>query len=200
MTSPIAIRLEQKKKELDLIRRAAGGDPIEQRRLLDRVMGRVRKTAAYLAGSSTEGEDLAQQVLVEVIRGAASFRGDSTLNYWVDRVTIQTAAKHFEKRDRRRKLRSEFWHPGKAELSVEDRAGRREIRVLIAAHLRELSPKQRFAIVLHYLYDYEVPEIAEMTHAKINTVRGRLRKGLKQIRQSILADHGLRDWIEEGMK
>ena len=192
-------RVLEKTEDLELVRRASGGDPSAQRRFLDRVLGRVRKTTSFLVGASSDAEDLTQQVLVELIRAAGSFRGESSLNYWVDRVTIQTAAKHLEKKDRRRRIRTSFWQPGVQQVSVEDRAARREIRVLVAAHLAELEPKQRFCIVLHYLYEYEVPEIAKMTGSKLNTVRGRLRRGLKQVRQSILSDPGLKEWIEEGM-
>ena len=54
-------------------------------------------------------------------------------------------------------------------------------------------------MVLHYLYDYEVSEIADITESNINTVRGRLRRGLRKIREAVLADPVLQEWIEERM-
>ena len=96
--------------DLMLTREAITGDPAAVRALIYRVMPRVRRTCRYLVNSN-DAADLAQLSIMEVIRSAGSFRGESTLNYWVDRVTVQTAAKVFEKRSRRKRLRDAIWNP-----------------------------------------------------------------------------------------
>ena len=55
-------------------------------------------------------------------------------------------------------------------------------------HLAKLPDKRRSALVLRVLYGYSVAEVAEMTDAPLNTVRDRIRVGLRELRSSIVAD------------
>ena len=188
------------REDVLLTRSAAGDDPAAKRRLLMRAVDRVHKVTSYLTRGASESEDLAQVAMVQIVQSAGSFRGESTLEYWIDRITVQTAAKHFEKRQRRKKLREGAWHPGPAVRDIEEEVALLEVRRRLSDLLSEISPPQRTAVVLHYLFGYEVSEIADLTRTKHHTVRGRLREGLKRIRHKILADPALRDWVQEGEK
>jgi RNA polymerase sigma-70 factor (ECF subfamily) len=53
-------------------------------------------------------------------------------------------------------------------------------------------------VVLHHVEGYGLPEIAEISGAPVNTVRDRLRIGRRQLRQRILADPEVRDWLKTG--
>ena len=182
-----------------LTRHAAAGEPAAERALIYRIAARVTKTCRYLVGES-DAEDMAQLALMQVIRTADSFRGECSLEYWVDRVTVQTAAKHLEKRSRRRRIRDRVWDPGPETVGVDRQAALKEVRGAILAHFADLSEKQRGAVALHYLYGYELEEIADLLDVRVNAVRSRLRKGLKQLRRRLLSDPRLRDWVREGEK
>ncbi len=202
MPQTIAIPALREMPETDdhtLVKNAASGDPLDQRRLLDRVTDRIRRTSHCLTRTREEAEDFTQLVLIEIIRSAGTFRGECSLNWWVDRLTIQTAAKHIEKRVRRRKAREAYWHPAPLNYSVEEEVSAKEIRARLLERLAALPRKQRVPVVLHCLYEYEVPEIAALTGSKVNTVRGRLRRGLKKIRTDILRDPSLSEFLEESM-
>ena len=183
--------------DLALTRRVAAGEPAAQRELICRVMERIQHTCDYLAGTD-DGEDLSQLALIQVVRSAGTFRGESSLLYWVDRVTVRTAAKTFEKHHRRKLLRSSTYVPPLETTDAEGRAALSQVRRRLRRHFADISEKQRVVVVMHYLYEYEIPEIAELLDLKINAVRSRLRKGLKRLRRSILADPCLREWLREG--
>jgi RNA polymerase sigma-70 factor (ECF subfamily) len=189
---------ESRALEIGLTRACAAGDVSAQRRLLGRVLDRVRSTTRYLAGPCTESEDLTQLVLIQIIHAAGSFRGESSLDYWVDRVTVQTAAKYFEKKRRRKSLRDSVWQPGPEIRNAEDEAALSEVRHRLSKHFHDIAAEQRAPLVLHYLFGYDVSEIADITETGLHTVRGRLRTGLKRIRQKILADPALREWVSKG--
>lgn len=180
-----------------LAQRAAAGDPSDQRRFLDRVLVRVQRNAKYLAGNPADCEDLVQCALVQILRSAGGFRGESSLDRWVDRVTVQTAAKQLEKTDRRRRLSEEKCEIEAVPQNAEEDAVSAQLRQRLAMLFAALPAHQRIPVVLHYLHDYEVSEIAGLTETKLNTVRGRLREGLKNIRESILDDPVLGEWLEE---
>lgn len=122
------------------------------------------------------------------------------MEYWADRVTVRTAAKVFAKRDRRRRIRDAFFVPEHEPTDTERQAALGQVRVRLRHHLLALPEKQRIVVVLHYLHEYDVPEIAELIGERLNTVRSRLSRGLVRLRQRILADRGLKDWIREGKR
>ena len=55
-------------------------------------------------------------------------------------------------------------------------------------HLSKLPEKRRHTLVLRLAYGYSVAEVAAITDAPVNTVRDRIRVGLKELRQSIARD------------
>jgi RNA polymerase sigma-70 factor (ECF subfamily) len=182
-----------------LTRRAARGNEEAQKSLVFRVAGRVNRTCRYLAGDN-DASDLAQMAVIQVLRSAGSFRGDCSLDYWVDRVTVRTLAKQFEKRSRRTGLWQTYVEPDPEQIDVEHQAALGQVRCRLAHHFSKISAKQRGAVVLHYLYGYEIAEIADLLGARINAIRSRLRKGLKQLRRSVYTDPCLREWVREGRR
>ena len=115
-------------------------------------------------------------------------------------MTVQTVAKIFEKKKRRKRLRESVSVPGVESVDIEHQAALSQVREQLQYHFSFITEKQRTVVALHYLHDYEVPEIADLLDLKINAVRSRLRKGLKRLRRNILQDPCLRDWIREGRK
>jgi RNA polymerase sigma-70 factor, ECF subfamily len=185
--------------DMTLIRGAASGDRASQRRLVERVMPRVEKTVVYLARGKSDTDDLVQLALIQIVRSAGSFRGDSSLDFWTDRVVLQTLAKQFEKRHRRQRLRESVWEfPAGVPAPVDEQAELAEIRGRLRLLLGRLPDKLRVALVLFCVYGYTAPEIAALTDTKTNTVRGRLRLGLGRLKKDISADPVLREWAELG--
>ena len=175
---------------------AAGlGDRVADRRLIKRVLPRVRKTVHFLAQDRTDADDFAQQALLEILRSAVTFRGECGLDYWADRVTVQTLAKQFERRKRRRGIRDRFWMAPKDTMAVDEQVALTEARERLRVHFGELPERLRMPVVLHYVHGYDVSEIAEIVEAKVNTVRGRLRDGLRRLRKKVRNDPTLREWM-----
>lgn len=52
----------------------------------------------------------------------------------------------------------------------------------IGQALQKLPMMQREAVVLHYLYDFKLREIAKMTNVSLPTAKSRLRQGLLKLR------------------
>jgi RNA polymerase sigma-70 factor, ECF subfamily len=181
-----------------LARAAATGDRRARAALIDRLMDRIRRTASYMVSSRAEAEDLAQIALLEVLGSAGSFRGESSLDQWADRIVVRVISQHFRKRTRREGLFSRFFHPPSPTNTLEKEISLKEARGRITHHLDALTPDRRTAFVLHHVLDYSVEEISDLTDAPVNTVRGRLREGRKQLRKRALSDPTLREWALAG--
>ena len=91
--------------DLSLAKAAADGDPGAQKDLVHSVISSIRKTLAYISSNPSDVDDLTQLALIQVLKSAKNFRGESALTYWADRIAVRTAARQFEKRRRRENLR-----------------------------------------------------------------------------------------------
>jgi RNA polymerase sigma-70 factor (ECF subfamily) len=180
----------------ELAAAAADGDPGARRKLIERVLERTRRTVAYLVGADREADDMAQIALVQILRSAHTFRGECTLEYWADRITVRTAMRELRRRKRREQVEPEALVLGPPAPSADAQADLRMVRARLALLLGKLTPERRTAVVLHHVQGYGIAEVAEMTGAPVNTVRDRLRVGRRQLRKRILSDRELRGWLE----
>jgi RNA polymerase sigma-70 factor (ECF subfamily) len=148
---------------------------------------------SYLVRKEQEAEDVAQDALAEVIVALRSFRGESSLEHWADRIALRVVSLHIRKSTRYLSLvrRVEESHIPR---NVDTEVAMYQCRRRLAEHLDRISPDRRMAIVLHHVLGYGVAEIAEMTETPVNTVRDRLSVGKKQLRKRILKDPVLREW------
>ena len=161
---------------------AAAGDRDAAEALCRELLPRVRNLVRYLVRGDARVDDIAQDALIAVLRGLASYRGEGRFEAWVDRVVARSTFATL------RRLRAET-QPG-----AEDVAGRErdpgdvspyEDRRELAAALDRLPGDQRQALILHFSVGLTVPEIAEAVAAAFETVRSRLRLAKAALRETL---------------
>ena len=161
---------------------AASGDRDAAESLCRELLPRVRNLVRYLVRGDARVDDIAQDALIAVLRGLASYRGEGRFEAWVDRVVARSTFATL------RRLRAET-QPG-----AEDVAGRErdpgdvspyEDRRELAAALDRLPGDQRQALILHFSVGLTVPEIAEAVAAPLETVRSRLRLAKAALRETL---------------
>jgi DNA-directed RNA polymerase specialized sigma24 family protein len=106
---------------------AAEGSEEARQRLADRLLDSVRTTMSYITDGA-DAEDLSRTVLIQILRAADTYRGERSLEAWVDRVAVRCALRHFEKMKRRRALTGAGWVPGHVIDSTADQAAKRRAR------------------------------------------------------------------------
>ena len=125
-----------------------------------------------------------------------SFRGESTLEAWAERITVRTAMREIKRaRKRDNPLTSEPIALESSAPGGEARLEKRRISKRAADLVGRLKPKHREAIVLHLVLGYTSAEISEMTDTHVETVRYRLKAGRKHLRALIEEDPMLVDWL-----
>jgi RNA polymerase sigma-70 factor (ECF subfamily) len=178
---------------LSLAQAAAAGDVHAQRELVTRLLPRVRRTVGWLVGADRDADDFVQLALVEVLRSAGGFRGESSLETWADRIAVRTARHALRKRrDREMVVVAE---PRDDSGATGDADAGQLLRRDVARALSCVPAERRVCLVLKLVYQYSVAEIAEMTGARVNTVRDRLRVGRRELRKAALRDPALRAFI-----
>jgi len=188
---------EIRRAEVELARASSRRDTDAQRELVGRLLDRVSLTVNYLAYGHRDVDDMIQLSLIEVLKSAGSFRGESTLESWAVRITVRTAARVLKQRRFRDNIVILRRRQAPSRMNPEDELRRGQLRRRMALLLQKLSIDRRAAVVLKLVHGYSIREIAGMTSSPVNTVRDRLRKGRKQLRKYILNDPVLRDWADE---
>jgi RNA polymerase sigma-70 factor (ECF subfamily) len=172
------------------------GDERAGAALLGELLPRVRNLTRTFLGSDAEVDDVAQQVLIQVVQSMATFRAEGSLQSWVNRITVRTALTHARKR-RARAARdlplADLPWGGEAisEGSTAERGAGWDAyhqRRLAVKMLDRLPVEQRSVIVMHHMLGLSVQEIAEEETISFETVRSRLRLGMSKLREWALGE------------
>jgi RNA polymerase sigma-70 factor (ECF subfamily) len=159
---------------------AARGDRAAAEALCRQLLPRVRNLVRYLLRGDTRVDDVAQEALIAVLRGLATFRGDGRFESWVDRIVARATFAAI------RRIRAETQPGERAPVEGEPVGGETyALRRELAEALDRLPGDQREALVLHFAVGMTVPEIAEAVAAPVETVRSRLRLGKAALREAL---------------
>lgn len=164
--------------DIALMHRAGAGDREAQRVLMTRLMVRSNRLAQALLRNREDAFDASQAALLGMLRSAANFRGDSTIERWADRIVVRTALRLSRARRRREPSPiNEACGP-----SIPPRS---EARVSASEYLKRLPEAQRTVLLLRSGFGYSIDEIAELTQASINTVKDRLKRAKEAMRREL---------------
>jgi len=166
---------------------AAAGDTEAAEQLLGELLPRVGNLVRYLIGRDHDAEDITQRALMEILRSLGNFRGESKLTTWSDRITSRVAIAHVRRRRREAEQRRAATVELIAVSGNYSSAGEYLARRRAVKMLDELPGEQRQAVVLHYVVGLSVSELAEQLAVPFETVRSRLRLGMKKLRENSTA-------------
>src|SRR5947207_14047481 len=83
--------------EADLLTKAAAGDQLAVRALLDGYGPALYGFLyARVGGHAPVAEDLLQETLIEAVRSASTFRGESSLTAWLCAIARRRPGRHYE--------------------------------------------------------------------------------------------------------
>ncbi len=193
-----SFRSADKKADVGMMSLAASGYDSAQRQIVDRLLNRVRSTALYLAGGHQDAEDYAQMAIIEILKSAGSYRGESTLESWAQKITVRTVMRQIKKR----RWRGQFMvvseeYEGSTDDSAEMELSRRRALQRVALLFGDLKPSVRAVMTMKLVHGYSIVEIAQMLDTNEHNVRYRLRVGRQKLRRRLKNDPVLREWIGE---
>jgi RNA polymerase sigma-70 factor (ECF subfamily) len=197
MTDPIARpmvadqpREEQAVADPDdptLAARFARGEDGAFKAVVERFHARVQRLAYRLLGwSAADAEDVVQEVFLAALRGAGKFRGQSSLGTWLTTITLNQCRTHRRGLLARLRLMTRFSStavPRTEAPPADVPAADADAFAHEQSALRHLSPREREVIVLHYLEQQPVDQIATLLGLSRGAVDIRLHRARKRLRE-----------------
>jgi RNA polymerase sigma-70 factor (ECF subfamily) len=168
--------------EADLLTKAAAGNASAVRALLDGYGPALYGFLyARVGGHAPVAEDLLQETLIEAVRSSSTFRGESSLKTWLCTIARRRLGRHYEAERKAAVLRAGLTLVPDA--GVQDRSADVERRDEITRALGTLPPLHRQVLVMKYLDDRTVEEIATelgRSHVQVQSLLQRARAGLRE--------------------
>jgi RNA polymerase sigma-70 factor (ECF subfamily) len=162
----------------------------------------LRVTALRLTGHAQDAEDLAAECLLRAFRGLVDRPGEWVaqldLRPWLLTILLNTWRNELRTRSRRPRTSQA---PGGLDHEQLDGAARRtapatpspeaeavalDTRNELAAHLANLPPRQREAVVLRHVLDLPIAEVARILDTPEGTAKSHVSRGLSALRASYL--------------
>lgn len=138
-----------------------------------------------------EAEDITQDVFLKAIAGLPHFRGEASLETWLYRIATNTCRDHLRRRRWQRLLfirkSNDVADPVIGSVAKPNPIEESEIRSLIRAALRELTPHHREVIVLRDIEGFSYEEIATIVGCPVGTVKSRLYHARAQLAKKLRA-------------
>jgi RNA polymerase sigma-70 factor (ECF subfamily) len=186
-------RTQTQTSEIELIERLRAGDSSAVDDLAAAYGPRIYQLAFRYMKNKEDAEEVAQDVLLKVVRKIEAFRGDSALSSWIYRITFNAAMSRLRN--------SKFTRP--AEVSAEDVFGtadsaegtrapretpdwtnladeafmRGQLRARLDAAMQELPPIYRVPVVLRDIQGLSTEEASQVLKVKTQTLKSRLHRG-----------------------
>jgi RNA polymerase sigma-70 factor (ECF subfamily) len=179
-----------------LARIAAGKDPGAMELLYTRWFPQFVALARFLTRNSANSEDIAQDRILRVFAGAASFRpAKSSARAWLLRVLHNAAVSQVRYDEVRQAVsltapneESQAIDVPAEEPSPADRALAREHRDAIRAAVDKLPDELRDVLVLCDLDELRATDAAEILDLPVTTVRSRLYQARQQFEAILRTD------------
>ncbi len=170
----------------DLVSLAEGRDAGAFAGLYDRHSRAAYSLAYRMMGERQAAEDLVQDAFLKVWRAAGSYRAErGSVRTWILSIVHHRGIDQLRSTARRRQIvdKVEATIPTSQPSEAFSETWRNSQREQVREALRALPPEQLKVLELAYFSGYTHKEIAELLDLPLGTVKGRMRLGLKKIRE-----------------
>lgn len=152
--------------------------------LVDRYGRAVYSLVVKIVGNREDAEELCQDVFVKVFRTLSSFKGKSSFSTWIYRIAYNAAVS--QTRNRKQEFLS-IEENQIAHVSEEDMAqvfgtsSNEKMLVRLDAAMEKLTHEERALILLFYMQDKTVEDVAVISGLSASNVKTRLHRIRKKL-------------------
>jgi RNA polymerase sigma-70 factor (ECF subfamily) len=128
--------------------------------------------------------DLVQETFINAVRHIRSLRDDGKFGGWLFGIAHQKCVQHWRKHDVRAAALEEIGNtPEDPEDDPRELLIRREQEAQFMKLLAELPLPQRSVLLLHFVEDFSLEDIARITATNVGTVKSRMHYAKRALRK-----------------
>ena len=147
----------------------------------------VYRLALRMCGNAHDAEEVAQEAFMAAWKGLPSFRGESKFSSWLYQLTTNEAINFLRKEKRHRAatpLEDEL-EPATGD-TAQQAVETKELQQALQQALDALTPEHRQIFLLRQMRQLSYDEIGRLLGLESGTVKSRLNRAKKQLRQNLL--------------
>lgn len=164
----------------DVLRRARGGDDDAFAALVSDHESMVFSIAWHFFADRNRGEEIAQDVFLQLYRNLGKIESRAHLVFWLRQVTSRRCIDEVRRAGPRRISLDDAPELPVAP-SVHDPLAARKLRESIEG----LPPRQRMVVTLRYQEDLDPSEIGRIIGLPVNTIKSHLHRALLALRKKM---------------
>ncbi len=185
--------------ESELVNELQAGSETAFDWLVTHYHGPVYNLILSMLGDVSDAADGTQEVFLKAFRGIRHFRQGSSLKTWLYRIAIREALNHkrwFKRHNQKNVSIDAEPEEGYSSIEIEDLAATpfeqlaaREVQVAVHEALQQIPEVFRGAVILRDLEGLSYEEIAEVLECSAGTVKSRIlrgRRGLRELLEPLL--------------
>ncbi len=175
-----------------LLQKAQEGDRAAFEALITLHSRRVFNLALGYTGRHHDAEEITQTVFLKVWNALPQFRGGASFSTWLYRLTLNACTDHY-RREKKRRGDLSLDDPDLAPLrdtapSPEEILLQREEQAILRKALAELPEQHRVILILREMDGLDYKEIAQVLEIEMGTVKSRLARARRALRDKLLAE------------
>lgn len=161
-----------------LIMQAIGkGDKIAFEKLYFHFSKKVLNTALHYTQNIADAEEITQDVFMSIYNNATNFKGQSSVNTWIYRITVNKSLNFLKKKSGFRFFSLSEITKDEAEVAhLGFEIDQKDDLVLIFKEINRLPESQKTAFILSYLEELPRQEVADIMHISLKAVESLLQR------------------------
>jgi RNA polymerase sigma-70 factor (ECF subfamily) len=171
------------KQEIFNVLKAQSGDKVALDELFQSIQLPLYRYILSLVEEPSLAEDVLQEAFVLIYRKIYWLREPQLFRAWAYRIANREAFKWLEKEKRwSKQIRDESIMEDIVAPSADEKF-EPELEAYLPQLLSDVSPASRSVIVLHYMHEMSLDEVAEVLGIAVGTAKSRLAYGLQSLRK-----------------
>ncbi|MGX4600555.1 sigma-70 family RNA polymerase sigma factor [Faecalimicrobium sp. JNUCC 81] len=164
-------------EDIVTVKRAIKGDREAFEQLIGVHMNYLYREAYLRTKYEDDAKEVVQETVYKAFRGIEKLRQPEYFKTWITRILINVSNDFLSKNGI-----IDLEHDEEAfikEVVVDDQ---REIKIDLYNAIDELEDKYKDAIILRYIHDMKVEEVANILNRPVNTIKTHIRKAISDMK------------------
>lgn len=166
--------------EKELVCRAKLGDKEALNEIVDMYYDEIYRFLYRRMGNKAAAEDVSQDTFIKFIKNLPYYKEKNKLKSFLFTIAINTSNDYF------RRYKQELFFltlDNIGEEITEDKTLQKEDALIVREAVLSLPDIQRDVIILRFYHDLKIKEIASVQKVPVPTVKTRLRRALKALKE-----------------